>query len=148
MCKHKNNAENCAIHRWFLEGEGVILDFESEFKKFKKREYIPLEKCIENHLYKIHSLNGILGLFRHNQFYISKCSCGFNYIEKENHYDYVQNWCGKYVNGSAKPYEDLGEVPYLKKDTDILKFLNYKLKEITNKQFEKIGRMKNDTSDK
>lgn len=144
MCKHKDRAENCAIHKWFLEGEGVILDFETEFKKLREKKYIPLENCIENHLYKIHSSDSIIGLFRHNKFYISKNLCGFNFIEKENHYDYIIDWGnGVYVNGPIKPYEDLGEVPILKKSDDILKYLNDRVVEISLQQMEKI---KNDTS--
>lgn len=30
MCRIKNKAENCAIHRWYLSGEAVIMDLKSE----------------------------------------------------------------------------------------------------------------------
>ena len=36
VCRHRNAANNCSIHRWYLKGEGVIQYPEEEMKEIEK----------------------------------------------------------------------------------------------------------------
>ena len=84
--------------------------------------YIPLEKCVDGHLYVIEARNAALGIFHEKElgFVISRHKLGKNYLFTEYHWDY-----GGGPYGTARPYEDLGPVPFFPHHKHLmLKFLN------------------------
>ena len=68
--------------------------------------YIPLDKCIYRHLYRIHSRNLKVGVFDGKTGFIGiRLKFGFKYLFTEYHWDQGPPY------GTVQPQEDLGPIP-------------------------------------
>jgi hypothetical protein len=68
--------------------------------------YIPLDQCINGHLYRIHSRNLTLGVFDGKTGFIGiRVKFGFKYLFTEYHWDQRPPY------GTVQPQEDLGPIP-------------------------------------
>lgn len=96
--------------------------------RYGRETWIPLEECIDGHLYHIDARNGIFGVFvkgegkKHeagnDAFKLSRHKFGSNFIDQEFHWDTGEPF------GTAKPIEDLGIAPTFENDEEMKKFLN------------------------
>lgn len=82
-------------------------------------EYIPIDKCIDGHVYRIRARNGRIGIYRESDrsFIISRHKYQLHFVDYEEHWD-----CGE-PHGTVKPLEHLGEAPEFKNDKEILDYL-------------------------
>ncbi len=83
--------------------------------------YIPIDECIEGHVYRIRARNGRIGIFEKkgpNWFVLSRHKFSDNFLYPEYHWDNGE------PNGTVKPLEHLGEAPEFKNDQEKLNYLN------------------------
>lgn len=64
---------------------------------------IPLTECVARRIYKLHSRNLKVGVFNGEAFIGIRTKFGNKFLDKEYHCDYE---CG-----TAKPLEEIGELP-------------------------------------
>lgn len=88
-------------------------------------EHIPIDKCIDGHVYIIDARNASVGIFEKNHpfwpnaFIISRNKFNANYLFPEFHWDNGAPY------GTAKPYKDTGIIaPEFETDDEKLKWLN------------------------
>jgi len=84
-----------------------------------ENEYIPKEKCKEDHLYEVTARCGKYGIFIDGVFHICGYTCGAHYIEKEKHWDDHPKY------GTVKPLKDLG-TPNFKDENAMIEYLRVK----------------------
>ena len=83
--------------------------------------YIPIEECIEGHIYRIKARNGRIGIFEKkgpNGFVLSRHKFSDNFLYPEYHWDNGEPY------GTVKPLEHLGEAPEFKDDQEKIDYLN------------------------
>lgn len=84
-------------------------------------KYIPINKCIDGHVYRIRARNGRIGIFKkdnENAFTLNRHKFGQNYLFDEYHWDNGPPY------GTVRPLEDLGEAKKFNNEKETLKYLN------------------------
>ena len=117
----------------------VVVEIEDEDGRVRHTEmvYIPIDQCIEGHVYRIRARNGRIGIFmKEHRFTIrNREYCGYNVFvlsrHKGNNYvDYEEHWDNGPPHGTVMPFNDLGEASNFKDDQEKLDYLNKLTKEI------------------
>ncbi|MDO9566892.1 MAG: hypothetical protein Q7J15_09150 [Candidatus Desulfaltia sp.] len=98
------------------------------------KQWIPLEQCKDNHLYRIAARNSTLGIWRSQKqgFEIRRDKLGSVYRFLEFHWDWQggEILFGKKMLGTAKPLMEIEQAPAFKSEKEFIEYMERKFEEL------------------